>query len=136
MIRAMDRPHAVDGLGPEVRFALRFVAAGRSLEAAAAQLKLDPATLRKHLRTALRELAGSAPPPAAGDAALDAALLELLPAARVPSARTPSRACPGADVADALARGRLDGPLLLGEIEHAADCPACLAGLIASQSRD
>ena len=127
----MAEPSAVDRLPPEARFALRVVAAGVSIDDAGALLRLDGLTVRKHLRNAARGLGGTTPPPSEGDAALLAALAPALAAAREPPTRPSSKHCPAADVAAALAAGVLDGPLLLAEIDHVADCPACLARLVA-----
>src|SRR5437867_2333689 len=105
----MSGPHPVDTLPPEARFALRAVAAGLPIDDAGAVLRLDAATVRKHLRTAVRELGGAAPPPSEGDAALIAALAPALAAARETSSRAPSTRCPEPDVLAALATSRLDG---------------------------
>jgi hypothetical protein len=96
-----------------------------------ALLRLDGTTVRKHLRTAARGTGGSAPPPSEGDAALLAALGPALSAAKEPPSRPASTRCPEPDVVAALAASQLDGPLLLAEIDHAADCPSCLARLVA-----
>jgi hypothetical protein len=125
----MSGAHPVDGLAPEVRFALRSVARGLTPDEAAAVLRLDGAVLKKHLRTAVREISGTSPPPSAGDAALLSALEPCLALAREASTGVPRR-CPGPDVAAALAAHRLDGPLLLAEIEHAADCRPCMDRLV------
>jgi hypothetical protein len=131
----MAGPHSVDELAPEARFALRAAAAGLPIDDAAAVMRLDGATARKHLRTAVRALGTAAPPPSEGDAALLAAAAPLFPAARAAPNRAPAKPCPAADVAAALAAGALDGPLMLAEMEHAADCPACLARLVALRAR-
>jgi len=123
----------VDRLPPESRFALRAVASGLSVDEAAAVLRVDGDTARKHLRTAVRRLGGSVVAPAGGWEALDAALTPHLAAGREPPVKKPATPCPTPDVADALAASRLDGPLMLAEIEHAADCPACLARLVATR---
>src|SRR5262249_37759310 len=94
-------------------------------------LRLDGATVRKHLRTAARELGAAAPPPSEGDAALLSALAPALAAAREPPSRPSSKSCPDADVAAALAAAPLHGPLRRAGIDHAADCPSCLARLVA-----
>jgi hypothetical protein len=130
----MPHPPPVDLLPPEARFALRAVAAGVSIDAAGELLRVDGATVRKHLRTAARGVGASAPPPSEGDPALLTALAPAVLAAREPPVRAPSTACPDDDVVAALAGGRLDGPLLLAEIEHAADCPACLTKLVAARA--
>jgi hypothetical protein len=129
----MAEATAVDRLPPEARFALRVVAAGLSIDDAGALLRLDGPTIRKHLRNAARGLGGTTPPPSEGDAALLAALAPALAAGREPPARAPSKPCPADDVADALATCGLDGPLMLAEAEHAADCPTCLARLVATR---
>jgi len=121
----------VDRLPPEARFALRVVAAGVSIDEAGALLRLDGATVRKHLRSAARGLGGLTPPPYAGDAALLATLEPALAAAREPPVRKPGTACPTPDVLDAFATFVLDGPLMLAEAEHVADCPTCLARVVA-----
>ena len=127
----MPGAETVDLLPPEARFALRAVAAGVSIDEAGALMRLDAATVRKHLRTAARGLGAHAPPPSEGDAALLAALAPALAAAREPPSRPSSKRCPEADVAAALAFSQLDGPLMLAEIDHAADCPSCLVRLVA-----
>jgi hypothetical protein len=127
----MPGTRPVDQLPPEVRFALRAIAAGAAADEAGALMRLDGPTVRRHLRSALRDLSAAVPLATDGDAALLAALAPVLAAVREPPSRAPSKRCPDADVAAALATLRLDGPLLLAEIEHAADCPACLARLIA-----
>ena len=124
----MDGSRALDELAPQVRFLVRAVAAGLSAEEAGSILRLDAETVRRHLRSAVREVCGAPPSPALGDETLLAALE---PALRAPSQRRPSTACPSADVAQALADGSLDGPLLLAEAEHAADCAACRTALVA-----
>ncbi len=129
----MAESSPVDRLPPESRFALRAVAAGLSIDEAGALLRLDVDTTRKHLRTAVRRLGGSVVTPAGGWEALDAALAVYLPAGRDPPLRKPATPCPEAGVAAALAAIELDGPLLLAEAEHAADCPACLARLVAAR---
>ena len=58
--------------------------------------------------------------------AVTRALGPLLEAARRPSGRIPTTRCPAADVLRALAAGKLDGPLLLATVDHAADCGECL----------
>jgi len=131
----MSGPHSPDELAPEARFALRAAAAGLPIDDAATVMRLDGATARKHLRTAVRALGGSAPPPSEGDAGLLAAAAPLFPAARAAPGRAPSTPCPAPDVATALAAGRLDGPLMLAEMEHTADCPACLARLVAERAQ-
>jgi hypothetical protein len=120
-----------DRLPPETRFSLRAVAAGIPLQEASELLRLDAPTMRKRLRTAARRFGASPPPPEEGDAALLAALEPALAAAREPPSRPSSKRCPEDDVAAALAASMLDGPLLLAEIDHAADCPSCLARLVA-----
>jgi hypothetical protein len=127
----MAEASAVDRLPPEARFALRVVAAGIPIDDAGALLRLDGATVRKHLRNAARGLGGTTPPPSEGDAALLAALAPALAAGREPPSKAPAKPCPDDDVADALATFGLDGPLMLAEAEHAADCPKCLARLVA-----
>lgn len=127
----MAATHPVDRLPPEARFALRAVAAGASPDEAGALLRLDGPTVRKHLRSALRGLDAAVPIASDGDAALLAALAPVLAAARETPSRAPSKGCPAAEVAAALAAQRLDGPLLLAEVEHTADCPSCLARLLA-----
>jgi hypothetical protein len=129
----MAAPNPVDVLPPEARFALRAVAAGLPIDEAGVVLRLDGDTVRKHLRTAARKLGGSAPPPSEGDAGLLAALVPALEAARLTPVRAPSTPCPATEVADALAAGALDGPLMLAEAEHAADCAACLVRLVAAR---
>jgi hypothetical protein len=131
----MAGPPSPDELPPEARFALRATAAGLPIDDAAAVMRLDGPTARKHLRTAVRSLGAAAPPPSEGDAALLAAAEALFPAARAAPHRTPAKPCPAEDVAAALAAGRLDGPLMLAEMEHAADCPACLARLVALRAQ-
>lgn len=121
----------MDHLPPEARFALRAIAAGATPDEAGALMRLDGPTVRRHLRSALRGIEAAVPLAADGDAALVAALSPVLAAVRETPTRTPSKGCPSADVAAALAGQRLDGPLLLAEIEHAADCPACLTRLVA-----
>jgi hypothetical protein len=110
---------------------LRVVAAGVSIDEAGALLRLDGTTVRKHLRNGARGLGGTTPPPSEGDAALLAALAPALAAAREPPVRKPGTACPTSDVLDAFATFVLDGPLMLAEAEHAADCPTCLARVVA-----
>jgi hypothetical protein len=127
----MAGPKTVDQLPPETRFALRALARGMPLPEAAGLMRIDAPTMRKRLRMAARRFGASPPVPEEGDAALVAALAPAVAAAREPPTRTPSKKCPGADVAAALAASLLDGPLLLAEIDHAADCPACLARLVA-----
>ena len=131
----MSAPHSVDELPPEARFALRATAAGLPIDDAAAVMRLDGPTARKHLRTAVRSLGGAAPPPSEGDAPLLAAAEPLFAAAREGLHRAPPKPCPAEDVAAALAAGALDGPLMLAEMEHAADCPACLARLVALRAQ-
>lgn len=131
----MSGPPSPDELAPEARFVLRAAAAGLPIDDAAAVMRLDGSTARKHLRTAIRSLGASAPPPSEGDAALLAAATPLFPAARAAPHRAPAKPCPAEDVAAALAAGRLDGPLMLAEMEHAADCPACLARLVARRAQ-
>jgi hypothetical protein len=131
----MSGPPSVDELPPEARFALRATAAGLPIDDAATVMRLDGATARKHLRTAVRALGASAPPPSEGDAALLAAAGPLFHSARAGMHRAPAKPCPDEDVAAALAGGLLDGPLMLAEIEHAADCTACLARLVAQRGR-
>jgi hypothetical protein len=130
----MAAPHSVDELPPEARFALRATAAGLPIDDAAAVMRLDGPTARKHLRTAVRSLGAAAPLPSEGDAALLAAAEPLFAVARQAPHRVPAKPCPAADVATELAAGRLDGPLMLAEMEHTADCPACLARLVASRA--
>lgn len=127
----MSATHPVDQLPPEARFALRGVAAGATPDEAGALMRIDGATVRRHLRSALRGLEAAVPLATDGDAALLAALTPVLAAVREAPSRAPSKGCPSPDVAAALATQRLDGPLLLAEIEHAADCPACLTRLLA-----
>src|SRR5262245_30996634 len=131
----MSGPPSVDELAPEARFALRATAAGLPIDDAAAVMRLDGATARKHLRTAVRALGASAPPPSEGDAALLAAATPLFAAARAAPHRKPATPCPAEDVATELAAGRLDGPLMLAEMEHTADCPPCLARLVAARAK-
>ena len=131
----MSAPHSVDELPPEARFALRATAEGLPIDDAAAVMRLDGPTARKHLRTAVRSLGGAAPPPSEGDAALLAAAAPLFAAAREGLHRAPAKPCPDADVAAALAAGALDGPLMLAEMEHAADCAACLARLLSMRAQ-
>ena len=121
----------MDQLPPEARFALRAVAAGFTIDDAGAILRLDGPTVRKHLRTAGRGLGVATPPPSEADAALLAALAPALAEAKKPPSRLSSKRCPGPDVAAALAAAQLDGPLMLAEIDHAADCPRCLTQLVA-----
>jgi hypothetical protein len=127
----MAGPETVDRLPPETRFALRALAAGLPLKDAAELMRLDAPTMRKRLRTAARRFGASPPPPDEGDAALLAALAPALAAAGEPATKPSSKHCPAPDVAAALAAGQLDGPLMLAEIDHAADCPACLSRLVA-----
>jgi hypothetical protein len=129
----MAAPNPVDVLPPEARFALRAVAAGLPIDEAGSVLRLDGPTVRKHLRTAVRRLGGSVVSPQGGYEELMAALGPALEAGRVAPVRAPSTPCPAPDVADALAAGALDGPLMLAEAEHAADCPTCLARLVAAR---
>jgi hypothetical protein len=131
----MSVPHSVDELPPEARFALRATAAGLPIDGAAAVMRLDGPTARKHLRTAVRSLGAAPPSPSEGDAALLAAAAPLFVAAREAPHRAPGKPCPAEDVATELAAGRLDGPLMLAEMEHAADCPACLARLVAMRAQ-
>jgi hypothetical protein len=127
----MSETSPVDRLPPESRFALRVVAAGVPIDEAGALLRVDGATVRKHLRTAVRRLGGSVVGPAGDWSALEAALEPALVVAREPPVRKPATSCPTPDVLEALATFGLDGPLMLAEIEHAADCPSCLARLVA-----
>jgi len=127
-----ERP-GVDGLQPEARFAVRAAASGLTWDDVGSVLRLDGPTVRKHLWTAVRMTGGIPPVRAAGDDVLAAALTPVLAMAAQPPGRTPSTACPSPDVARALALGELDGPLLLAEAEHMADCPACLVRLVADR---
>ncbi len=127
----MSAAHPVDHLPPESRFALRAIAGGATPDEAGALMRLDGPTVRRHLRAALRGIDAAVPLGSDGDDALLAALAPVLAAVREPPSRAPSTRCPSPDVASALATLRLDGPLLLAEIEHAADCPACLTRLLA-----
>ena len=125
---------AIDELPPEARFAVRGVAAGLSFDDVADVLRLDGAAARKHLRTAIREIGPHAPPPAAADdAALGAALAPALALAAPGPGRASGLRCPADDVSDALAGGALDGPLMLAQAEHAADCAACMARLVGAR---
>lgn len=126
----MAQSFGLRDLPPESRFAAAAIAAGASLEEAAALLRLEPDTTRNHLRRALRVAGVAVPDRAAGDAALAAAVSAAYAQADA-APRPPSRGCPGPDVAAALASGSLDGPLLLAEVEHAADCASCLQRLLA-----
>jgi len=128
----MERGAAdVDGLQPEGRFLVRAVAAGLAWDEAGLVLRLDGPTVRKHLWTAVRMTGGIPPVRAAGDEVLAAAVAPVLLLAARPPERAPATACPDEPVARALAEGDLDGPLLLAEAEHVADCAACLARLVA-----
>jgi hypothetical protein len=127
----MAQPHGVDDLPPESRFAFRCMASGAGLDEAAALLRMETDVARNHLRRALRVAGVAVPDRSLGDAALAAAMAAAYPAETTATQRVPGRGCPGDDVAAALATGVLDGPLLLAEIEHAADCPACLERLLA-----
>lgn len=108
-------------------------AAGLTWDEAAALLHVDGPTIRKHLWTAVRMTGGIPPVRAAGDAVLAEALARVLAIAATPPARAPGTACPSPEVAAALAAGALDGPLLLAEAEHAADCRTCLGALVAAR---
>src|SRR6185436_5806653 len=66
----------------------------------------------------------------AGDDALRAALGPALALAAAPPGRVPGTACPSPEIAGDLALGRLDGPLMLAEAEHVADCAACMARVV------
>ena len=96
----------------------------------AAVLHLDRAAVHKHLRTAARGFELTLPPPAAADPEVREACAPLLEAARQPAGREPSTRCPEPEVLDALAAGDLDGPLLLAEADHVADCAPCLARVV------
>lgn len=126
----MSETQTVDQLPPESRFALRAVAAGLEVDEAGLLMRLPGPKVRQHLRTAGRRLGIPALSYADGDAPFLAALAPALAAAREPPSRPSSKRCPDADVAAALAALQLDGPLMLAEIDHVADCPACLARLI------
>jgi hypothetical protein len=119
----------VDRQPPETRLALRALAAGVPLDELPGLLRSDPELVRRRLRTAARTLPGGSPP-ADGDDALLAALAPAVDLARQPPRRRPSTVCLPLDVAAALARGELDGPLFLAAAEHVADCPACLARVL------
>jgi len=121
----------VDELQPEGRFLVRAVAAGLAWDEAGLVLRLDGPTVRKHLWTAVRRSGAIPPVRAAGDEVLAAAVAPVLALAAEPPRRAPSTACSEESVARALAEGALDGPLLLAEAEHVADCPACLVRLVA-----
>lgn len=123
----------LDRLPPESRFAVRAAAAGLGFDEAAEILRIDGPTLRKHVRTAVRETGGDAPPPSSGDDALRAALEPARRAAAERPSRRPSTPCPSAEIASDLAHGRLDGPLVLATAEHAADCPSCMTALVAAR---
>ncbi len=117
---------AVDRLPPAARFCARALAAGMAPADLARVLRADDTTIAKHLRVGLAAIGAPPPPPGATETALLAAVEPLVAAARRPPGRTPSTTCLSDDVSAALAAGALDGPLLLAEAEHVADCPACL----------
>lgn len=129
----------LDSLPPEARFAIRAVAAGLSFDDVDPLLKLDGPSARNALRAVVRIIPRSAaapsgpppPPRAAGDDALRAALAPALALAATPPGRASGTACPSTEIVGDLALGRLDGPLMLAEAEHAADCPACMARVVA-----
>lgn len=124
---------SLDELPPESRFAIRALAAGMSLDAIDAVLHTGGDSGRNALRTVVRWFVGPPPPRAGGDAALLPLLAKPLEMARTtPPGRRPGTACPSADILRELAHGRLDGPLMLAEAEHAADCPACMATVVAA----
>lgn len=133
----------LDSLPPQARFTVRGLAAGLTPAEVASVLRVDGrdgeedpggAPGARHLRRIVRSLGGPPLTAASGDDALRAALAPALAAAAAtPSARRPGTVCPTADILRELALGRLDGPLMLAEAEHAADCPACMAGLVAAR---
>lgn len=119
------------GAPPAARFAVRALSAGASAARVATLLKTDAAGLAKQLRTAARLGGCPAPAPQADETALRTALAPLLAAERdTRSERRPTTRCPQRDVLDALSAGRLDGPLLLAQLDHLADCRACLAHVL------
>jgi len=121
--------HDFPALAPGARFCVRALAAGASLDRVAALLADDLAAVRKHLRVAAAAADLPAPAPDADEGAVRAALDPLLAAART-AVRAPSTRCPAPDVLATLASGGLDGPLLLAELDHVADCGTCLAAVL------
>jgi hypothetical protein len=135
----MSAPPSLDALPPEARFAIRGLAAGLTADDVAEVLRMGgdegggSAAGARLLRRVVRAAGGPPLTEASGDEALRRALAPALDAARTPPARRPGTACPSPDVLRALALGRLDGPLMLAEAEHAADCPVCMTGLVAAR---
>jgi len=128
------RRGGLDELPPEARFAVRGVAAGLSFDDVDALLRVEEGHARNPLRAAVRRFVGPPPARAVGDDGLRGALAPVMEMARTPPGRKPATRCPSADIARELARGGLDGPLLLAQAEHAADCPACMARLVAART--
>jgi hypothetical protein len=119
------------GAPPAARFATRALAAGASPERLCTLLKADAAELAKQFRTAARLAGCRPPPPGADEGSVRAALAPLLTAELAAAGdRRPTTRCPHDDVLEALSDGRLDGPLLLAQIDHLADCRTCLATVL------
>lgn len=132
-------PPEIDALQPEARFALRGLAAGLAPADLAEVLRDDgdeddAGGDRRGARLLRRTVRMAGGPPlvaTSGDERLRAALAPLVERAKAPPVRTPGTQCPAPEILSALALGRLDGPLMLAEAEHVADCPPCMAALVA-----
>ena len=123
-------PAALRDLPPGARFCVRAFAQGAPLDRIAALLRATRAEAEKHLRVAARQTGCKAVGPGADDGAWRTALSDVLEQAGGQSSRTPSTRCPSSSVLRAVAAEQLDGPLLLAQLDHLADCDPCLASVL------
>lgn len=132
---ATSEPNPLIHLPPGARFCVRVLARRPAvrieLDELARLLRAPRSDVEKHLRVAARALGAAPCAPGSDGSAWHAALGAALVGASTNWDRAPSTRCPAASVLRAVAHGELDGPLLLAQLDHLADCTPCLDGVLA-----